>query len=89
MNRDNSNGITRFTHMAALYRGIYSRVADRLGVDPSYVSRVARGERQSEQVRVALDSELAQIARSFAKHSSESGRKKSSGKHGNGVSARR
>jgi len=88
MNRDKSNGITQFTHMAALYRGIYSRVADRLGVDPSYVSRVARGERQSETVRAALDSELAQIARSFAKHDGNSGRKKS-GNRANGASARR
>ena len=80
--------------MAALYRGIYSRVADRLGVDPSYVSRVARGERQSEQVRVALDSELAQIARSFARHNGNgngngSGKKKLSGRPANGASARR
>ncbi len=90
MNRDNSNGITRFTHMAALYRGIYSRVADRLGVDPSYVSRVARGERESEQVRIALDTELAQIARSFAKHNGNgSGKKKLSGRPANGASARR
>ena len=85
MNRDKSDGITQFTHMAALYRGIYSRVADKLGVDPSYVSRVARGERESEKVRAALDSELAQIAR----HNGNGGRKKSSGKHFNGASARR
>jgi transcriptional regulator with XRE-family HTH domain len=88
MNRDKSNGITQFTHMAALYRGIYSRVADKLGVDPSYVSRVARGERESEKVRAALDSELAHIARSFARHHTDSGSKKS-GKRGNGVSAHR
>ena len=87
MNRDKSNGITQFTHMAALYRGIYSRVADKLGVDPSYVSRVARGERESEKVRAALDSELAQIARSFARHNSNSGGKKTG--RPDGASARR
>jgi len=88
MNRDKSNGITQFTHMAALYRGIYSRVADRLGVDPSYVSRVARGERESEKVRAALDSELAQIARTFARHNGN-GKKKLFGRHATGASARR
>ncbi len=67
MNRDNHDGITRLTHLACLYRGIYSRVADKLGVDPSYVSRVARGERESEKVTSALDSELAHIEKRSAK----------------------
>ena len=67
MNRDNHDGITKLTHLAALYRGIYSRVADKLGVDPSYVSRVARGERESEKVTAALDSELAHIEKRSAK----------------------
>jgi transcriptional regulator with XRE-family HTH domain len=44
-----------------LYRGLYSRVAKRLGVDRSYVSRVARGERRSERVEAALRAELRRI----------------------------
>lgn len=86
MNRDNRDGIAKLTHAAALYRGIYSRVAIKLGVDPSYVSRVARGERASDKVRAALDSELAQIAKSFAR---QNGNNKPSGKRSNGVAARR
>jgi transcriptional regulator with XRE-family HTH domain len=96
MNRDNQDGITKLTHLAALYRGIYSRVADKLGVDPSYVSRVARGERESAQVRAALDSELKQIEKTFARQNhnhnhnglQRSGKKKT-GKRSSGVSARR
>jgi transcriptional regulator with XRE-family HTH domain len=44
-----------------LYRGLYSRVARQLGVDRSYVSRVARGERRSRRVENALQRELRRI----------------------------
>jgi hypothetical protein len=40
---------------------MYGRVARKLGVDPSYVSRVARSERQSESVEAALRKELNEI----------------------------
>jgi len=40
------------------YIGLYSRIAKRMGVDASYVSRVANGENQSENLRRALLSEL-------------------------------
>ncbi len=46
-----------------LYRGLYARVARKLGVDRSYVSRVARGERQSPEVEAALAAELKRIER--------------------------
>lgn len=45
----------------ALFHGIYSRVARQLGVDRSYVSRVARGERRSEEIEKALRSELRRL----------------------------
>ena len=45
----------------SLYRGIYSRVARQLAIDPSYVSRVARGERQSAKVEAALLKEIRRI----------------------------
>ncbi len=38
--------------------GLYSRVARKLRVDRSYVSRVARGERRSEEVEAALIAEF-------------------------------
>jgi hypothetical protein len=44
-----------------LYRGMYVRVSGKLGVDPSYVSRVARGERQSPEVQAALAEEIDKI----------------------------
>jgi|ERR1700682_4246216 len=47
--------------LASHVRGFYSRVARQLDVDPSYVSRVARGERQSEAIEAALDREMSQI----------------------------
>jgi len=34
--------------------GIYSRIARRLGVDRTYVSKVAKGERHSPEVELAL-----------------------------------
>jgi len=46
-----------------LHCGLYARVAQKLGVDPSYVSRVANGERQSQGVKRALLSELALIGK--------------------------
>lgn len=41
--------------------GLYSRIARQLGVDRSYVSRVARGERRSEPIERALTSEFDRI----------------------------
>ncbi len=43
------------------YRGLYARVARQLGVDRSFVSRVARGERRSKEVEEALQKELKRI----------------------------
>lgn len=52
------NGSTNLRILPSLSRGLYKRVADKLGCDPSYVSRVARGERSSKAVLKALDAEL-------------------------------
>jgi len=41
--------------------GLYSRVARQLGVDRSYVSRVARGQRRSEPIERALTDEFDRI----------------------------
>jgi transcriptional regulator with XRE-family HTH domain len=45
-----------------LHLGLYARVAKRLRLNPSYVSRVARGKRQSDDVKKALLQELARIS---------------------------
>ncbi len=44
-----------------LHAGLYARVARRLGVDASYVSRVAKGERMSQRILAALVAELRRI----------------------------
>ena len=46
-----------------LHAGVYRRVADKLGVDPSYVSRVAAGKRKGEKIRRAVIDELRKIQR--------------------------
>lgn len=45
----------------AFLAGLYTRVARQAGVHPSYVSRVARGERRSDRVSRAIAAELAQF----------------------------
>lgn len=59
-NGDNSN-MTSVLARHSLYRGIYSRVAQQLGVDRSYVSRVANGQRRSAKVEKALLKEINRI----------------------------
>lgn len=47
------------TYMAQ--RGLYARIAKRLRLDPSYVSRVANGQRQCTRVRLAIEAELNKV----------------------------
>ena len=50
MYRDNSNtnvNLRKTVSANAFHRGLYVRIARKLGVDASYVSRVARGDRRS------------------------------------------
>ncbi len=59
MNESNGNNQTPdLRSLPSLCRGIYNRVAHKVGCDPSYVSRVARGERTSEAVSEALRAEI-------------------------------
>jgi hypothetical protein len=56
--------------LLALHRehaGLYSRVAARLGVDASYVSRVASGKRESLPIMDALLTELSQLRKQSEK----------------------
>jgi len=46
--------------------GVYSRVARRLGVHRTYVSRVARGQRRSEKVESALVAEYNRAKKQLA-----------------------
>jgi hypothetical protein len=44
-----------------LQRGLFARVAKKLGIDPSYVSRVAHGHRKNEKISQALNAELKKV----------------------------
>lgn len=46
--------LQKLRHYIESLCGIYSRVARRLGIDRTYVSRVAKGERHSEEIESAL-----------------------------------
>lgn len=59
-NGDNSS-MSSMLVRHTLYRGIYSRVARALGVDRSYVSRVANGQRRSAKVEKALLKEIKRV----------------------------
>jgi hypothetical protein len=61
MVREKRNANATPYNLASLIRGLYGRVARQLKVDPSYVSRVARGERQSGQIEASLERELRRI----------------------------
>jgi hypothetical protein len=45
------------------FRGIYARVARKLNVSASFVSRVARGERRSPAIEEALKVEIDALRR--------------------------
>jgi hypothetical protein len=47
--------------LASVTRGLYKRVADKFGVDPSFVSRVAAGKRRSPKIEAHLDREVSKI----------------------------
>jgi hypothetical protein len=76
MYRDNSNTNVNPGKQSpqTLYRGLYVRIARQLGVDASYVSRVARGDRRSSEVESALRQALDEIDRQLGRGSSAGGR---------------
>ncbi len=61
MNRDKANITTHSLEALSVFRGIYKRVAVQLDIDPSYVSRVARGQRNAGFVSAALRKEIQRV----------------------------
>jgi hypothetical protein len=55
-----ARNVVRDTTLISL-SGLYSRIARQMGVHPSYVSRVARGERRSEPISQAIATELTRF----------------------------
>jgi len=50
--------LQKIKHYIQSLCGMYSRIARRLGVDRTYVSRVAKGERHSPEIESALIKEF-------------------------------
>ncbi|HKV91981.1 MAG TPA: hypothetical protein VJW20_05490 [Candidatus Angelobacter sp.] len=57
MSQKSGAKIRKINGLIEVLCGIYSRVARRLGVHRTYVSRVARGERRSLEIEKALIAE--------------------------------
>ena len=53
--------LSKIRHYIDSLCGIYSRVARRIGVDRTYVSRVAKGERRSPLVERALVEDFKRV----------------------------
>jgi hypothetical protein len=52
------NRTARLLNVYEVQRGLFARVARKLKLDPSYVSRVAHGQRHSKRISVAIRTEL-------------------------------
>lgn len=61
----------------SLFRGLYARVARNVGVDVSYISRIARGERRSKVAEKALNQEFSKTLKLIRNGSSRSGKNRS------------
>jgi hypothetical protein len=73
MNRDKADSIMPSLEMLAVFRGIFKRVAVELDIDPSYVSRVARGERNAPFVSEALRREIQRALGKAGLHNGHNG----------------
>ena len=58
--KNGTNG-DHFLRIHKLHLGLYARVAEQLGVSPSYVSLVANGIRRSDKIRKVLVQEISKI----------------------------
>ena len=65
--RNDTAKLQKLKHYIESLCGIYSRIARRLGVDRTYVSRVAKGERRSPEVEAALIREFDQTQKENGK----------------------
>ena len=61
MDQESKTKIRKLNGLVDAVCGIYSRVARKLGVHRTFVSRVARGERQSEPVEKELVTEFDRV----------------------------
>ena len=52
----------------AAFAGVYARIASKLKVSPSFVSKVASGSRKSSQIEEALRDELKTLKQDLTKY---------------------
>ena len=71
----NNSAIARCATAVSLFRGLYARVAQKLGVDVSYVSRIARGQRESKAAERALAKEYNRVVSAMRNGSTSSDKK--------------
>ena len=48
-------------------RGLFARLAKKLHLDPSYISRVANGKRRCKRVSLAIEAELNRMYAAYQK----------------------
>jgi hypothetical protein len=83
MNGDKVDSNMNSIPAVSLFRGIFNRVAKLLVVDPSYVSRVARGERKSAVVEKALAEEVRLIRDHLNNHQNNHNNNDNNNNHNN------
>lgn len=68
--------IAQRARVVKLFRGLYARVARKVGVDASYISRIAHGKRKSKVAEDALAKEFNKVVMVMRNGSSARSRKK-------------
>jgi hypothetical protein len=69
------SAVSQCATAVSLFRGLYARVAHNLGVDVSYISRIARGERKSKVIEKAVTREFNKVVAVIKNSSARSGKK--------------
>jgi hypothetical protein len=70
----NKSATAQCARAVSLLRGLYARVGLGLGVDVSYISRIARGERKSEVAEKAINREFRRVLALIGNGSARSGK---------------
>ena len=68
--------IAQRARVVKLFRGLYARVARKVGVDASYISRIAHGKRKSKVAEDALAKEFNKVVMVMRNGSSARSRKR-------------
>ena len=72
---------SRCATAVSLFRGLYARVAHDLGLDVSYISRIAHGKRKSKAAEKALSQEFTKVLATIKNGSARDGRNRDKKNH--------